>query len=190
MKRLAPAAAAVALMLLGGCTAMQQLAALRDVTFTFDRMSGVQLAGIPITESSRWSSLSVTDVARLGVAAAGGHMPIQLTAHVRAANPADNPVAAQLLRLQWKLFVEDRQTLTGVVADPVSIAPGATADVAVAMGFDLLELGDRGARDLYDLGLGIAGFGGTRRELRLELVPTVETRLGPIAYPAPITIRR
>lgn len=181
----------VSLLLLaaGGCAALQELAALRSVTFGFDRVSGLRVAGVALAPGTRFSNLGLADVTRITAAVAAREVPLELVAHVRATNPADNKVAARMLRLDWTLFVDDRRTLAGHVADAVSIAPGATADVPVAVRLDLLALGSGGARDLVDLALGLAGQGSASRELRLELSPTIDTALGPMRYPAPVVVR-
>jgi hypothetical protein len=175
---------------LAGCTAWQQLAALRTVTFAFSRVSDVRLAGIPLDRVTNFSSLGVADMARLATAVATKRVPLELVAHVGATNPGENTVAARMVDCAWTLFVEDRQALTGGLAGAVSIEPGRTADVPLAVSLDLAQLGSGGARDLFDLAVAIAGHGSVTKELRLELKPTIETPLGPIRYPVPVTIRR
>lgn len=172
-----------------GCAALQEFAALRSVTFAFDRVSDVRVAGVAIGANARWSSLSVADVARIGAAVATRDVPLELIAHVGATNPAGNSVAARMLDLDWTLFVEDRRVLAGQLGSPVTIAPGRTADVPVAVRFDLMTLGSGGARDLFDLALAVAGQGSVAKEMRLDLVPTIETSLGPMRYPAPVVVR-
>jgi len=173
-----------------GCTALQELAALRSVTFAFDRVSGVRLAGVDLRPGMRYSDLSLTDVARVSAAVVTREVPLELVAHVSASNPAENRVAARMLRLDWRMFVDDRQALAGSVAEPWTIGPGSTADVPVIVRLDLLALGSGGARDLVDLALAITGTGSASRDLRLELSPTIDTALGPMRYPAPIVVRR
>jgi len=182
--------AAISLFALPGCTAMQELAALRTLTFAFASVSDVKLAGIPLDASSSYSRLSVADVARLGTAMATKQLPIELVAHVDATNPSENKVGARLVEMDWTLFIEDRRTLAGSLGNPVVIAPGHRADIPLAVRFDLLEFTSGGARDLFDLALAIAGQGSVQKELRFELVPSVETSIGPIRFPAPVVIRR
>ena len=121
-------------------------------------------------------------------------MPLDFIAHVRAENPAENPaenrVAARMVNVDWKLFVEDRETVGGAITNTIAIAPGQSADVPVAVRFELLSLANGGARDVFETALAIAGYGGAAKELRLELVPTIDTSLGPIRYPAPVVVRR
>ena len=182
--------ASLALVAVPGCAALEQLAVLRTVMFAFSGVSDVRVAGIRLGGGASFSALSVTDAARLGAAIVAREVPFEMTAHVAATNPSDNKVSARMVDLDWTFFVEDRQTLTGGLGGPVDIAPGATADVPLAVRFDLLQLGSGGARDLFDLALAIAGQGSLQKELRLEMVPTIETSLGPIRYPAPVVVRR
>lgn len=184
------AAIVLALLVLTGCTALQELAALRSCRFAFANVSDVRVAGIAVGPGARFGSLGVADAARLGAALLAKQVPIELVAHVSTTNPAENKVAARMVNLDWKLFVEDHQALAGKVADAVSIAPGQTADVPLEVRFDLLQLTNGGARDLFDVALAIAGQGTVKKDLRLELVPTIETALGPIRYPSPLVVHR
>lgn len=182
--------ALLALLAVPGCTVLQELAALRSVTFAFAGVSDVRLAGIRIGSGSSYSSLGLADVARLTAAVVAREVPIEFIAHVDARNPPENTVSARMVDLGWTLFIEDRQTLAGALGGPVAIAPGRSVDVPLTVRFDLLQLSSGGARDLFDLALAIAGQGSLQKDLRLELVPTIETSLGPIRYPAPVVVRR
>jgi hypothetical protein len=62
--------------------------------------------------------------------------------------------------------------------------------VPLSVRFDLVTLGAGGARDLYELAVAIAGQGQVTKDLRLELVPTIDTPAGPMRFPAPIVVRR
>lgn len=188
--RFAAPLALLALVALPGCAAMQELAALRLVTFAFANVSDVRFVGIPIGPGADYSKLGMADVARLAAAAVTQQAPIELIAHVNATNPPENKVTARMVDMGWKLFVEDRQALDGRLGAPVVIESGRTVDVPVAMRFDLVQMGVSGARDLFDLAVAIAGQGTIQKDLRLELVPTVETSLGTLSYPSPIVIRR
>jgi hypothetical protein len=188
--RLAVPLALLAALVLPGCTALQELAALRSVTFAFAGVSDVRLVGIPLGPSARFTSLGLTDAARLGAAVVARQVPIELVVHASATNPAANKVAARMVGLDWGFFVEERQLVAGVLDSPVAIEPGRTADVPLAVRFDLVQLGSGGARDLFDLALAIAGHGSLQKDVSLRLVPTIETSLGPIRYPSPIVVAR
>jgi hypothetical protein len=189
-RRLVAPLALIGLIGIPGCTALEQLAALRSVTFAFARVSDVRLAGIRIGAGSSYGSLSLSDAANLTAAVIAKNVPIEFVAHVSATNPPDNKVTARMVEMGWTLFIEERRTLTGQLGNAVAIPPGTTSDVPLSARFDLLQLGSGGARDLFDLALAIAGYGPLQKDLRLELVPTIETSLGPIRYPAPVVVRR
>lgn len=57
-------------------------------------------------------------------------------------------------------------------------------DVPLAVRFDALKLYGGGAANLFDLAL--AGVPGHREEVRLDLIPMVDTTIGPIRYPGPL----
>jgi hypothetical protein len=174
---------------MAGCATLQELAALHQVAFAFDRVSEVRLAGIALDRVDGWSQLTTIDAARLVAAVASGNVPLDLVVHVRAENPSDNHVTARLVGLDWTFFVEDRKTVAGHVAGGLSLPPGQPVDVPVPVALNLSDYFHDGARDLFELALGIAGRGNTR-SIRLEATPTIETSLGPIRYPEPIVIER
>lgn len=188
LRRFVPPVAFVVLLV--GCATLQQIATLRTVTFAFSGISDVRLAGIRISEGSSFSSLTATDAARLGAAVVSNQVPIELIAHLAATNPPENTVAARMVDLDWTLFIEERRMLDGGLVGPVAIDPGHTADVPLDVRFDLVQLGSGGARDLFNLALAIAGYGAQQKDMRLELMPTIETSIGPIRYPNPIVVRR
>lgn len=175
--------------LLPGCASVNQLVALRNMTFDFAGISDVRIAGIPVREGARFGSLSVQDAARLSVAVASNAVPLELIAHVNATNPQSNAATARMTALDWSLFVEDRRALSGGIDHEFSVPPGRTTDLALPVRFDLLQLLDGGgARDFYELALAIAGQGDIHKNLRLELVPTIETSLGAMRFPGPIVV--
>ncbi len=185
--RLIPLLLAV-LVLVPGCTTLQQVAALRQVDFDIDRVSNAFLAGVDVDRVRTYGDLRATDVARLTAAAARREMPLAFTLHLNAENPADNPAPARLVRLDWTLFIDDTETVSGVYNDERLIEPGRTADIPVGIELDLFRFFGDNARDLIDLGLNLAGAGGSPTRLTVRAQPTINTAFGPIRYPGTITI--
>ncbi|MEP7029013.1 MAG: hypothetical protein ABI960_10495 [Candidatus Eisenbacteria bacterium] len=173
-----------------GCAALQQFSALRQVQFEFDRVSDVRVAGVLVSGRSGYGDLGATDIARLGAAVLSKSVPLDMTLHVRGTNPASNTVTARMVALGWTFFVEDRDIVAGRLDQAYAFAPGQAVDVPVAVHFNAYDRFGGGAKSLFELGLAIAGAPGYTKELRADLVPTIETSLGPIRYPTPITIRR
>ncbi|GAB5534222.1 MAG: hypothetical protein Rubg2KO_04710 [Rubricoccaceae bacterium] len=176
------------LLLAPGCTTLQQLAALRQVDFALDRLSNGLVAGVNIDRIASGGSVGLADAARIGAAAASGEVPLSFTLNVGAENPGDNPAAAQLVSLDWTLFLEDTETISGVYNDDRLIPPGETVNLPIAMELDLVRFFGRNAGDLVELVTNLAGGGGQPQMVRLDAQPTVQTSLGPIRYPGTVSI--
>jgi len=172
----------------GGCATLQQITALRQVDFAIDRVSEVRLAGIDLTGRRSYADVSLTEGAALAAALSRKDLPLAFTLHLRAENPADNRVSARLVRMQWTMLLEDRETVSGTVEREYVFPPGQPQDLPIAIELNLAEFFERNARDLFDLALNLAGQGGAPKKVTLRAVPTIQTALGPIQYPQPITI--
>jgi hypothetical protein len=175
-------------MLLPGCRTVREFASLRNVNFDLDRVSDVRLAGIDVARIRSYEDLGMMDVARLTAAVARKELPLDLVVHVRAENPPENRVQARLVRLDWTLFLDDHETVSGAFDDTVLLPPGEAKDLPFTVRLDLVRFFDKNARDLVELALALSGQGGAPKRISLKATPTIDTVLGPIRYPNPITI--
>jgi hypothetical protein len=170
------------------CATLQQFAALRSVDFQLDRVSNVRVAGIDASSISSYSDLSIMDAARVGAAIARRELPLSFDLHVRAENPAENPVTARLLRMQWTLLLDDTETISGLIEQELELPPAQPQDIPVDIALDLFDFFERSGPDLFNLALNLMGVGNEPSRVALRALPTVNTALGPISYPQPITI--
>ena len=160
------AAVFVILTALAGCQTLREVINLRKVDFAIDTVDNGFLAGVDIDRIHTYNDLRPTDGARLLAAAARGEMPLAFTLHLDASNPSENTVPARLVRLDWTLFIDDTETVSGIFNDDRLIEPGTTADIPISMELDLVRFFGNNARDLIDLGLNLAGAGGSPTSLR------------------------
>ncbi|HEX7069937.1 MAG TPA: LEA type 2 family protein [Rhodothermales bacterium] len=172
----------------GGCQTLRQVAALRMVDFALDNVADVRLAGVQLDRIRSYEDLRPTDLARLAASLAQRRLPLAFDLHVAAENPADNPVEARLLSMDWTLFLEDRETISGVLDQEFLIPPGSVTDIPLRIQLDLVDFFGDNMRDLVNLALSLSGEGGEPTNVRLEALPTINTAIGPIRYPQPITI--
>lgn len=176
------------LLLSPGCTTLSQLAALRQVDFALDRVSNGLVAGVNL-DNVRGGNVGAVDLARLGAAAARGSVPLSFTVHVGASNPAENPTPAQLVSLDWTLFLDGQQTVSGIYNDERTITPGTTTDLPINVQLDLVQFFGRNVGDLAQLVGNLAGVNtGSSNVIRLDAQPTVTTQFGRIRYPGVISI--
>ncbi len=172
---------------LSGCATLQQMAALRQVDFSLDRISGLSLAGVDLSRIQRYEDLGLMDAARIAAAFTTGDLPLGLTLHVRADNPEGNG-QARMTALDWTLLLQDKETVSGGIPQAVLIPAAGTADIPLTVSLDLLEFFQGSGRDLVNLALSLAGGEVPPTTVSLRATPTIETPLGPIRYPQPITI--
>ena len=170
-----------------GCATVRQLVALKSVDFSIERVSGVRLAGIDVSSIRALSDLSLREAGHLTSAYAVRNVPLDLVIHVRADNPADNPTA-RLLRMQWSLFLDDRETISGVLDTAQVLPAGQATDVALVARMNVLEYVSGGVGELVTLARALAGAPDAHVEVRVRATPTIDTPLGAITYPGPITI--
>lgn len=176
------------LVAVAGCATIQQVLALRDVDFALDRVADVRLAGIELDRVRSFESLALSDVARIASAVQRRDLPLELDLHVEAENPAENDVVARMVRMDWTLLLQGRETISGTFTDEIVLPPGEPTDVRIPMSLNLIEFFEGSGQDLVELALSLTGQGGAPQEVTLEATPTIDTALGPIRYPQPITI--
>ena len=178
----------IALAAVGGCATLQQIAALRNVEFAIDGVGEGRLAGIDLAGVRSADDVSAVDAARLAAVLARDELPLQFTVDVRAENPAENATTARMVRFAWTLLLDDRETVAGVIDREVTLPPGEPRIIPVHVDLNLVDFFDGNASALLNLALRFAGARSESAAVRLRATPTIETPLGPMNYPATITI--
>jgi hypothetical protein len=182
---LVPAALAAAL---AGCATLSQLTALRRVDFSLAGVDGGRLAGMDLRRIARYEDLDALDVARVALAFSRRDVPLECRVLVRAENPADNRTAATLVKLDWTLLLDDKETVSGVLDTAVTMPPGESAQISIPVRVNLRQFFDGPAQSLVNLAASVAGVSSRPTRIAVRAVPTIRTPLGPITYPSPITI--
>jgi len=191
LKGLARAARGIATMALGlllGCAAAQQLAALRQVEFHLNGVSGVRLAGVALDNVRSYSDLNPADLARVGLAIAARTVPLELTLQIEGRNPETNTVTAKLVAMDWTCLVDDHEVVSGQLSEPYAFEPGKARDIPVPVRLDLMQTFGSRRQDLIDVALSLAGRNASAHRATLRLTPSVDTALGRIRYPVPVTL--
>jgi hypothetical protein len=183
--------AALALLLVClGCAALTQLAPLYPVEFAIDRVSDVKIAGIALAGKTGYADLGPDDVARLAGAVASRNVPLDLIVHISATSPGKNMVNARVPQIGWWFYLDEREIVKGMANRSILLEPGKPLVIPIAVHFDAYDQFGGRAKSLFELALAIADVPGYSKEVRFDIQPVVETGLGPILYPQPITLRR
>ncbi len=177
----------IALFVTSGCTAIREVSNLRNVDFRIDRVSQGQLSGVDLENIESYRDLSASDIARLGASLADGEMPLSFVLHLEATNPDDNDVNARLTEMDWTLLLEEEETVSGTFDREITLEPGEPQDVPIDIELDLVRFFDDNLRGLVELASAVGGEG-PPQNIKVQVQPTIQTRLGPIRYPSPITV--
>jgi hypothetical protein len=173
---------------LAGCATLRQITALRQVDFSLAGVEDGRLAGVELRRIASYSDLSAVEIGRIALAVTRRDVPLDFRVVIRADNPATNRTAATMVRLAWTLLLDDRETINGVLDTAVTMPPGQTAYIPVPMRVNLRQFFDGPAQSLVNLAASVAGLTSHPTRIAIRAVPTVNTPLGPITYPNPITI--
>jgi hypothetical protein len=179
--------AALALLLVG-CATLQQIAALSRVAFGLGNILNGRLAGVPLSRFANYRELTVTDVGRITLAYARSDVPLEFDLNVEARNPAENRTTATMARLAWTLLLDNTATISGSLDSSVTLPAGQTVNIPLRMRVNLREFFDGPAESLFNLGAGVAGLRADPTRVTLRAIPTIDTPIGPMTYPSPITI--
>jgi hypothetical protein len=171
-----------------GCATLQQIASLRHVSFALAGVREGRLAGVRLERIASYRDLSATELGRIALAVAGNRVPLSFTVNVRAENPADNAATATMVRLAWTLLLDDKETITGVLDTSYALPPGQPVTIPLQMSLNLSEFFDGPTESLIDLAAGLAGVRADPTRITLRAVPSIDTPLGRMSYPSPITI--
>lgn len=170
------------------CATLQQIAALRQVHFDLAGVRNGRLAGIDVSRIRSYSDLTPIDVGRVALAVARQDLPFDFVVDVSALNPPENTVTATMVRLAWTLLLNDKETISGVLDTTLTLPPGTVVGIPMSMRVNLFQFFDGPAQSMVDLAASIAGVSGDPTNVSIRAVPTIDTPIGRIAYPTPITI--
>ena len=170
------------------CATLGQIASLRRVNFSLGAVQDGRVAGVPLARIASYRDLSALDVGRIALAAARKDVPLEFLLNVRADNPADNRTTATMARLAWTLLLDNRETISGVLDTSVTMPAGETVSIPLKLRLNLVEFFGGSAEDLFNLATGLAGLNSDPTRIVLRATPTINTPIGPITYPSPITI--
>lgn len=173
---------------IGGCAGLKETLALRQVDFRYDRISDPAIAGLSLAKLTRYEDLSIVDVGRLALAVAAKDVPLDITVHLQGTNPEANNTTARLVKLDWTYLVDDREIITGHLAQEFVFPPGRPTDLPLGVRFNLVDAFGGDGKVLFDTALILSGQQTSTRKVTLRLAPTIESPLGPIRYPVPITL--
>jgi hypothetical protein len=184
LRRLLLISTMFASLFLSACATLNPAYDLSKVKFRLDHISAVSVAGIDLMDIGSLNELNVFQMARATLAVSRENLPLDLTLHLKSENPLANKIAATLTRIDWTLILDDRETISGILEENVTLAAGEMQDIPLRLSLNMFEFfNERNSMDLLDLALAFASQdGGIPPGVALKIRPTIDTPFGPITY--------
>ncbi|MBL7977545.1 MAG: LEA type 2 family protein [Bacteroidetes Order II. Incertae sedis bacterium] len=173
---------------LPACQNLQQLSSLKLMKFDLDRVSDVRLAGIDVLNLKSARDLGALDLLRVTQAIARRDVPLSFNLHVAAEAPQNLPVTAKLSTMEWTLFLQNKETVSGLLNQPISLPAGQRVDIPVQIKLNAVDFVEGNAQNLVELVKNLIGSGDNPVNLRLSARPTIQTPLGPFRFPNAIDV--
>ncbi len=168
----------------------RQVAMLSKCEFRLSYVDQLKLAGVNIQQVKKLSDLSLLEAAKITTAAvSGSSLPLNFTLNVEVKNP--NAGTAGLTKLDWILFIDDIQMVSGVNEQRVQIpGNGGTGTIPLTIGVNLKEvLKGKSGDAIANFGLNLAGAGNKPTRITLKAKPTIMVGSQYIAYPGYLTVQ-
>ena len=184
-----------AMFIFTSCSIYQSIVNLSRLKFKLGIVNNVRLADISLDGKRKLSDFSPFDGIKLTSAITRGSLPISFILNIDVKNPNDGTggytaTNASLVSMPYRLYVDEKEILTGNISSPVTIpGTGEATVIPLAINFDLYKnIKDHGFESLVNLALNIAGTGNGNSRLTIYTTPTVNTMLGEITYPGELKI--
>lgn len=157
--------------------------------FRIESAKNMRLAGVNIQDKTSISDLSITDIAKIGGAIAGGSLPLTFDLNIQVKNP--NPTLAAMNKLEWILIIDDIEMTRGILNQRLEIPPNQVINTPVSMNLDLMDsLNGKSGDALINFALNLSGTGTRPSRIKLKAKPTIYVGSTPVEYPGYITIRQ
>jgi hypothetical protein len=177
------------------CSVYESMTNLSRLQFKVGNVNGFQINGISISNKSKLNDFNPLDILNISTAFAKGTLPASFVLNVDAKNPNDGTGGypksdATLQGFKWRLFLDDKETISGDIDNPVTIpGTGDVTTIPLRINIDLMKFfNDKGYESLINLALALGGTQGSSSKVTLYATPTVSSPFGNITYPGELKL--
>jgi hypothetical protein len=177
------------------CSVYESLTNLSRLQFKVGNVNGFEISGISVTGKSKLSDFNAIDLLKLTSSFAQGSLPASFILNVDAKNPNDGTGGykksdATLQNFRWRLFLDEKETISGDIAQPLVIpGTGEATAIPLRINIDLMKFfKDKGYESIVNLALALGGAQGSSSKVTLYATPTVSSPFGNITYPGELKL--
>lgn len=183
------------LSVLSACSILQTFSNISRLKFKIESVDDFLVNGIAVEGKSKLSDFDSFDVIKLSSVVSSGKLPVSFNLNISVINPNDGsggfPASGITLKsFPWELYINDNKTISGNIAKPIFV-PGVGIDeiIKLKIEMDLLEFFEnQGLKEVMNLALKFGGRQGSTSNIKVIASPVLDTSIGDIKYPEPITI--
>lgn len=166
---------------------MSQVQQLSQCKFDINGVDQVHLAGIELQSNMSRKDLNAAQIMQLTAALFQNKLPLDFDVMLKIDNPNNKPAA--MTRMDYELFIDGKQLLTGQMMESVSIAAGGQKIVAMPVQLDLLKALSGETKDaVVNLGFKLTGDASQPSQIMLKVKPYINVGGRAIAYPGFLNI--
>ncbi|MGE5402201.1 MAG: hypothetical protein ACM3S2_17520 [Ignavibacteriales bacterium] len=177
------------------CSVLKTFQNISRLKFKLDSVGNFLLNGIQISNKSKLQDFTATDILKITAAITNKQMPVSFVLNVDAINPNDGKGGyprsdVSLKKFPWKLYIDDKETITGDISSPISVpGVGEAVKFPLKIEMDLFKFfNDKDYQGLINLALKLGGQQGNPVSIKLVAQPTISSSFGDIPYPGELTI--
>ena len=177
------------------CSVYQTIVNVSRLKFKLGQVNNVLVDGISIQGKTSIKDFKPLEIIKLTASLARKSLPVSFTLNVEANNPNDGTggypkTNATIKSLPWKLYIENKETISGDLGHPVSVpGTGELTVIPIQINLDLYKFfSDKGLESMINLAFAIGGEKGHSSNIELFAKPTVTSPIGDITYPGELKI--
>lgn len=171
------------------CDILKQMVTFTKCEFKMNSLTNTKLVGINIQNKNSFSDLTFMDAANATRTLLSGELPLSFNLNIETKNP--NASTAAMQKMEWIIYIDDIKITTGVVDQQITIPPGETRNIPIAIKLDLKKLfNDKTKTALLNFGFNLADAGNYPTRVRLDIKPTINVAGIPIEYPGYFSLKK
>ena len=177
------------------CGVLNTLGDFSKLKFRISSAENIMLGGINIDDKTEFIDLTADEIKKLYRIVYDEHVPLSFTLNVAIINPNNSkgnvsPAEIKLKSFPYKLYIEEKETITGNIKEPVLItASEEEKEFQLNISVDLWEFyKGNNFNNTVEPVLKYGGVKGITSHLKLVVKPIIETPAGDYEYPEEITV--
>jgi hypothetical protein len=159
------------------CEVLDQMSQMQQLALCGFKVTGVNrvhIAGIQMDENTRKSDLTAALFKR--------ELPVDFDLQLNIDNPNDKTAAMN--RMDYELFIDNKQILAGQMNKTVSVLPKSNSNVSMPIAIDLFKVLNNETQDaLVNLAFKLTGDQSNPADILLKVKPYIQVGGKTLAYP-------